>query len=53
MKIYREVLIESAEQAEAKAREERDREVRRRLQEKYLNDTPRHASGFITPDRAS
>lgn len=50
-----EVLDERERKAaeEATAREERDREVRRRLQEKYLNSTPRHASGFITPDRAS
>ena len=47
MKIHREVLIESAEQAEALP------EGSIAMQEKYLSDTPRHASGFTTPDRAS
>ena len=40
-------------EAEATAREERDQEVSRRLQEMYLGNTLRHGGGFITPDRAS
>ena len=50
-----EVLDERERKAKAEttAREERDREVRRRLEEKYLSNIPRRVDGFSTPDRAS